>query len=232
MADKIKDDLTKLVKNFVDIKINGKYIIYFSQTSNGPNEASDLNFYVTNGVSVWSRKLDEEFLSKTIKSQMENIEKSLSYIDYLTSLYLVLRNDSFDLNHIVDPSSPESADLVEFKSSCLGQEYRFLLNHVKSSPTEIKHLLFSLFDKYAKLEIELKKLTNRSDLGTEKADSTSSNKNKTNESDLDGMKMFNINNNHMIGRKPGMSLINPLSKRRKAPTGVKFDDDENEDDND
>lgn len=30
-------------------------------------------------------------------------------------------------------------------------------------------------------------------------------------------------------RKPGMSLINPMVKRRKAPKGVKFDDDENVD---
>jgi len=33
-----------------------------------------------------------------------------------------------------------------------------------------------------------------------------------------------------LPRKPGMSIINPFSKRRKTPGGITFDDDENESD--
>ena len=34
-----------------------------------------------------------------------------------------------------------------------------------------------------------------------------------------------------LPRKPGMSIINPYSKRRKAPGGITFDDDNDDDEN-
>ena len=44
---------------------------------------------------------------------------------------------------------------------------------------------------------------------------------------------FGLKSAHHSGnmaRKPGMSIINPLSKRRKTPKGgVQFDDDDNDD---
>jgi hypothetical protein len=46
------------------------------------------------------------------------------------------------------------------------------------------------------------------------------------------LKKFNISSGPAFSRKPGMSIINPLSKRRKAPMGVKFDDEDEEEDED
>lgn len=235
-AEKIKEELSKLLKFYYDIKVSSKYLIYFTQIpSSNKHQANnapyDLRMNVTDGCHVWCKQIDENFLKNILMVQLEGrAADSLSYVDYLTSLNESLKTDAFDLANIVDTVT----ELIEFKSKFMTHEYRFLLNESKTAANDVKSLLFSLYERHVKLESELNRLNSRSDLLANSDTSANSSKSKANNASAtsaDGvLKKFNLTNgSQTVARKPGMSLINPMSKRKKTPKGVKFDDDEEHD---
>lgn len=231
MSDKVKDDLVKSITYFYDLKQNAKYLIYFSQitTQNSINNLNDFNMHVTNGINAWSRLVNDQFLRELIHPQLnDNLStKLLSFTEFLESLLTCLKTDRFELNTLLETQN--SIDLIEFKSI----NFNFILNPSKSSQNDIKNVLFFSYEKYTKLELEFNKLSSKVDLtqSNSQLNSVTRQKSDGQQTGSDGLKKFNItNNNHVLAsRKPGMSIINPLSKRRKTPEGVKFDDDDQND---
>lgn len=231
MCDKIKEDLIKSIFCYYDIKQNTKFLVYFTLGSTQINVVADLNMFVTNGICVWSRMINDKLISEIIQPQMDT--KVISFMEFLENLKSVFKADSFDLNHVLDTQADSNeTDLVEFKAILLNKQFKFVLKPVKSNHLEIKNCIFALHDRYSKLESENNKLNSRVDLmnsnsSSQSNGSQSKNKSESSNSTSDNLKKFNItNNNPMINRKPGMSIINPLSKRRKTPEGVKFDEDD------
>lgn len=209
-----REELIKLIKPYVDIKINCKYLVYFKEAPTN----KDLSMHVTNGSNVWSKRLDEEFLASTLGGDTK---------DYLGTLVSSIKTDSFDLNTLVDVNNQNKADLIEFKATKANNkgEYRIVLDQSTSGSIEIKSLLFALSERCVRLEAELTKVQNSRAVIEEVSSSPA--KKQTTQEAPSSLKKFNISSNHQpVIRKHGMSLINPMSKRKKTPKGVKFDEDE------
>lgn len=229
MVDKIKDDLLKSISYYYDIKLNTKYLIYFT-VGNQQSSSMDANMLITNGVYTWSTCLTSDtFLNDVLRTQLNSKHSLLEFIGLLVHS---LSSDKFELNKFMDTAN--LTDFVEFKlaNEKLAGACKFILEPAKSSANDIKNLLFIMYDKLSKAEAEVKKLNEKADLSTGesglvKMGSSDSNGAKGS-SASDILRKFNIASGPAYSRKPGMSIINPLSKRRKAPKGVKFDDDDDE----
>ena len=239
MGDKVKEDLSKKIFNHFDLKENTKFIVYFSLKSAAcsQDKTCELILSVTNGVAVWSTCLTSDvFLNEVIKKQALNV----TFEEFLTDLSKLLHADEFELNKIF--STESSSDLIEFQS-CFKQvdsdvkklrknSFKFLLEPAKSSANEIKNLLFQIYEKLNKAEFEFEKLANKSSIDAFKAtsnktDTTNSNSKILKNESNDLLRRFNIASvaSSNSRRKPGMSIINPMAKKRIAPKGVEFDDD-------
>ncbi|CAF0943987.1 unnamed protein product [Brachionus calyciflorus] len=217
--DKIRDDLLKRIHSYLNLKDNTKYLIYFLLTNDSKvKNVCHLTMMVTNGEQVWNCLINEEFYDR-IKHQIDSYQP-LS--EFLNNLSTCLKLEQFELNKLVQNDQDE--DNLEFKMS--NKTFKFVLNTSKSNQKDIKNLLFQIYDKFSKLEIENSKLSDRIDLGESSSQNNKSQKLSENRS-ADNLKKFNITNNSPAqGRKHGMSILNTLTKRKKAPNGVKFDEDE------
>ncbi|CAF0858692.1 unnamed protein product [Brachionus calyciflorus] len=220
--DKIRDDLLKRIHSYLNLKDNTKYLIYFLLTNDSKvKNVCHLTMMVTNGEQVWNCLINEEFYDR-IKHQIDSYQP-LS--EFLNNLSTCLKLEQFELNKLVQ-NDQDAEDNLEFKMS--NKTFKFVLNTSKSNQKDIKNLLFQIYDKFSKLEIENSKLSNRIDLGESSSQNNKSQKLSENRS-ADNLKKFNITNNSPAhGRKHGMSILNTLTKRKKAPNGVKFDEDEDD----
>lgn len=185
--------------SYYDIKENTRYLVYLAKAN------SETRLGVTNGASVWSAVLNETLVIKQTVSRLDSLD------EFTASLSQALEADKFELNKVTDTKGDE---LVELKSNCSGIILTIMAEESKSSSNEIKFLLFGLFDKLKKLDgVNVRPQV----ASVGKSESTSAG---------DALKKFNVAPSSQIkNRKAGMSIVNPLSKRKKLPQGVKFDDD-------
>jgi hypothetical protein len=227
------NDLLKSINSYYDIKDTAKYLIYF--TSSSPNHAHEetaltntnsLSLNITNGLTVWSTLLNQTNLTSLLQKQqliLPVARKSITLSELCENLYQILISEKYELNKVVS-TSELAQDLIEFKVT---NASFFTLNIVcsplssVSGSHEIKNLLFSMHDRLTKLK--------ESEHVTPGNKSTTDNTNAS-ASSGQSLKKFNINSQVGIAgnRKPGMSIINPMSKRRKVPQGVKYDDDQDD----
>jgi hypothetical protein len=212
MSDQIKQRLSKIIKNYNDKKKNLKYLIYFNETL----DDDDLILSITDGTECWqSNKLDVDYLNK-LKSN--KLSSSSSFSKSATKLddFLTIIDDSLRLGKF-EVISDSDLSKVELKLLLNDYNASLSLDSSNSSKREIKNFLFSLYDKYNKLEIDYNKIKpskNISNTNNKDVDNNSASQSPSN----DMLKRFNLtnsNNNPANSRKQGYSVINPLNKRRK-----------------
>jgi hypothetical protein len=203
------NDLKEKILSFYDLKDDTKYIITFQNKENLSCESDSIIIKVTNGLKTW-------------KSDPINTN------DFISSL----NSTKFEINK---PKVNE--DVIELKiqmNTNKQQTLKIKLEPIKglnANSNEIKDLLFQLSDKLNQYEQELEKVNNKIDIKNLTSSSSSLDKVKDDKQSID----FSLNKKNNQGmskqRKPGMSLINPLSKRKNIPKGVKFNDEDEEDSN-
>jgi hypothetical protein len=202
MTDQIKQRLSKTIKSYNDKKKNSKYLIYFNDTLD-----NELILNVTDGTECWqSNKLDISYLNRlrTSKTWLKSITKLDELLNHIDDS---LRLGRFELNILESDLNKMELKILSNDNCNIGLS----LELSSSGKTEIKNFLFSLYEKYNKLENEYNKI---------QSNRTTSN-NKDGENNMasqsnDMMKRFNLsngNNNSASNRKQGYSVINPLNKR-------------------
>jgi len=199
MSEKVKEELTKTLAYYYDIKLNTKYLIYFnkqhqtnplsqsqtqsqSQSSNG-NET--VMMIITDGIDCWNLCInDEKFLNSIIKVQLN---EKVSYIEFVSHLISSLNNEKFELNQIVsnDNENEHKSDLIEFKFTVNNSINKGLtvlkcvlllepIQSAKSKANEIKNFLFFVYQKLTKAELEVKMIKNNISSGSNDANNASS----------------------------------------------------------
>jgi hypothetical protein len=235
---KLKTECLKAIYSYYDIKDNVKYLLCFNTTSASNN---DLSFCITNGVMVWQACLNEAFIQRLLNNDCVtlNIRNSspLTLNEFLAQLNQIVKTEKYSLNKILQ----EEEDFIELKSDSPQNSFSFkiLIEQSKSIQSDLKLLIFNLFDRFSKLETENANLNNKLDLAEKSSSNHQRTSNEVNHGSstaaaAETLKKFNLSNSkhHSNNRmKPGMSIINPLSKRKKDPRGVRFDSDDDDDDN-
>ncbi|RNA19133.1 hypothetical protein BpHYR1_026558 [Brachionus plicatilis] len=195
------------INSFYDIKQNGRFLIYFKDSDETKLECNkELIMVVTNGENVWKYTVNEDFFKINIINQEE--------------FYSLINSEQFELNNL--PNENTVGDL-EFK--LLKKDIKIILKYSKTSKTELKNLIFRLFEKNLKLENENVKLIKQNGLipnETNKSSSLILHK-SSHESESTGLKKFSISK-HSSNRKNTYSII-----KKKKPNGIKFDEEENDD---
>ena len=216
--------LLKTVHSYYDIKESVRYLIFFT---NDLSCSSSLYLNITDGLRVFATQVNEISLASLIDRQQ--VSRPVSLLEFIEHLSQALRADKYELNKLLDPSS---RDLVELRVSNVNHlGLTILAGECKSSQVEIKNLLFALHDRFSRLEAEKLSGHGGVDLAAERNSSTPATR-AAESCAGDVLKKFSIrgSGSQILSRKPGMSIINPLSKRKKVPQGVKFDDDDEEED--
>lgn len=203
MSEKFKEDLVKTLTYYYDIKLSAKYLIYFkkqkptnSQTQSQTQALSSGNelvsMVITDGIDCWSLCInDEKFLSNIIKVQLN---EKVSYVEFLSYLINSLNEEKFELNQILSNSNEKvhteyNNDLIEFKFTLNNNNSTtksqneckciLLLEPILSAKVkadEIKNCLFFAYQKFAKTDLEVKKMKNNLSNGrndTNNSESTS-----------------------------------------------------------
>jgi hypothetical protein len=199
MSEKVKEELTKTLAYYYDIKLNTKYLIYFnkqhqtnplSQTqmqsqSQSANGNETIMMIITDGIDCWSSCInDEKFLNSIIKIQLN---EKVSYIEFVSHLISSLNNEKFELNQILsnDNENEDKSDLIEFKftvNNSINKGHSVLkcvlllepILSAKSKANEIKNFLFFVYQKFTKAELEVKMIKNNISSGTNDANNASS----------------------------------------------------------
>jgi hypothetical protein len=221
--ESIKEDLLKSIYYYFDLKENCKYLIYFTTTT---KQHQDLTCSCTNGINVWNINLTSDIFSSTDKKTTLN--------EHLINLNLKLKRNNYELNKLIDTQN--LIDLIEFKTNDNNTNIQFKFKPVKSNENDLKEFLFHMFNRLDKCESELNKLKSN-DFSVQSASNLMQNseiKHNNNNSNNHQARRFNLSKNQVANiiapRQPYMSIINPMTKRRKMPKGVQFDDDEDDDD--
>jgi hypothetical protein len=230
---KLKEELCKTIKLVENYRQDEKYLLYFS---NDYLNKSDLNMMVTNGCMVWKCKLTDDTFLKEKLIKTSSASSSHSFAEFARSMLDLIRRDQFELNTQYKTSADKFDDqeAIEFRScvdvkqsTILDPNFKFILEPAKSYARELKFLLFSMHAKLTQTELELGKLSKYSTNIQLIDSSICSSQTSNNSADL--LKNFNVSaQKNVVRRTQGMSIINPLSKRRKTPQGVKFDEDDDQ----
>ena len=225
--ESIKEDLLKSIYYYFDLKENCKYLIYFTTTTKQQQQQQqqDLTCSCTNGINVWNVNLTNDIFSLTDKKTTLN--------EHLINLNLKLKRNDYELNKLIDTQN--LIDLIEFKTNDNNIQFKF--KPVKSNENDLKEFLFHMFNRLDKCESELNKLKSN-DLTLQSASNLMQNSeikhnNNNNNSNNHQARRFNLSKNQVANiiapRQPYMSIINPMTKRRKMPKGVQFDDEDDDD---
>jgi hypothetical protein len=203
MSEKFKEDLVKTLTYYYDIKLSAKYLIYFkkqkitnSQTQSQTQALSLGNelvsMIITDGIDCWSLCInDEQFLSNIIKVQLN---ENVSYVEFLSHLINNLRDEKFELNQILSNSNEKghkeyNNDLLEFKFTLNNNSTNksqndfkciLLLEPILSAKVkadEIKNCLFFAYQKFAKTDLEVKKMKNNLNNGRNETNNSESSSN-------------------------------------------------------
>ncbi|KAH9519596.1 hypothetical protein Btru_003098 [Bulinus truncatus] len=194
------------VENLFKVVSSGQ-IQYVSLTK---KYVKNLVIEVTNGNDLWITHLDDSNIEEHIEANgMESVEKYLQIIrDGFSS------DGTISVGHIANKikitfgkgSSAVSLDLFEAKAS--------------EKKSELQSVLLSLANRVSLLETELSKANDQvSALKAEK----SSNRGVASSMMSSPVKHSSVTKAKVS--KAGMSVVNPLSKKRKAAAGVIFDAD-------
>lgn len=247
---KLREDLLKSMYSYFDIKENVKYLLYFTQTTSTDTTTSscDLRFQLTNGINVWCVNVtNDSFINEQIlqtrsssSSKQHTATSSISSLnEFLFNLNKCLKKDEYELSKLVDTETLNDLIEIELKSQ---HEIKFRLTQVKSNENELKDLLFNMFTKMNRLEHELSKLQSTHNISSSSNTNSGGLMNNNNNNDKLNQQN-NSNNNPQVKRfsltkqqvanvissqqrKPYMSIINPMNKRRKTPKGVQFDEED------
>jgi len=224
--ESIKEDLLKCIYSYFDLKENCKYLIYFTTTKQ--QQQQDLTCSCTNGINVWNINLTNDIFSSNDKKTTTTLN------EHLINLNLKLKRNDYELNKIIDTQN--LIDLIEFKTNNdNNNSIQFKFKPVKSNENDLKEFLFHMFNRLDKCESELNKLKSN-DLTVQSAGNLMQNSEIKHNSNNHQPRRFNLSKNQVANiiapRQPYMSIINPMTKRRKMPKGVQFDDDDDDEDED
>ena len=193
-------------------------------------------------MSVWSLNITNELFVSNVLHKQLNFKVSL--VEFLAMIGQCLKREEFELNKIIDTENlTEIIELETKNSSTAGNKkatntntsIKLMLKPVKSSVIELRDFMFHMFSKLTRTETELNKLSSRIDTASNGvANEITSSGSKPSTNHIPQARRFNISKNqvaHIIApRNSHMSIINPMTKRRKTPKGVQFDEDDEEDD--
>jgi hypothetical protein len=206
---------TNFYTEFNDTKEDARYLINFKTSNN------ELKFYVTNGENQWFLNINDKTFS-TIQQNKTQIKhqspaKSNNFIEFLENMYNILTKKQFSLQKLYNTETSNEIIKFETINISLKQINFFLkLNENYKSIEFLKETCFSLIDKNNQLEEELK--------NTQNTQTTF----KMCENDLKTDFKQNMSIPSVQQRKPGMSIINPHSRKRRVPKGVQFGDDDDD----
>ncbi|XP_062873848.1 protein PAXX [Trichomycterus rosablanca] len=195
--DPILSHSKNVLCTLIDKKDQTKYVCFRQK------EAEGLCIGLSNGEDVWRADLSEEILSQLMKKfSLRSTE------DYALKLKSACRSGSafvsLDTESAVLHLGPEPADLNVTFTKLTDLEAR----------TELKDLLFKMADS----------LILQENTGAASSSSPMKNPQRRNNG-FEPRKQYTGSTVTAKKRLPGDSLINPGTKRKRAATGVAFDDD-------
>jgi hypothetical protein len=235
------NEMLKSVFSYYDIKDTVKYLVYFTTTTASASSntftsidldsplttINTLNFNITDGLTVWSALLNQTALTSLITKQQLVLptpaaNNPISLSQFFDNLLDSLKSSKFELSKLVG-ADIASSDLIEFRVTASGLFASLSimtapLSSVASSH-ELKTLLFALHDRLGKKQFnEVESVATVRTNSAAAADGNASTASS-------GSRFKKFGSGPAVGaRKPGMSIINPMSKRRKVPEGVKYQD--------
>ena len=234
-ASSKRDELVSTIKRYHDASCDTQLYIYFRAAS-----ASDLFMRITDGVEQhWQLNINTDHHADANDDEQ-----------FLAELHQSLTRGSFELRRVYGAKSEPS---IEFKILAGDQRKklraataatRILLEPLGDTyKAEMKTFVFSLVERIHELTSECDKLRKRTLPNSAQQQhtpsaSTSSQQQQQQQSaakvvTMNHLRKFNLmgaSKSVQINRRQGMSIINPMCKRRQAPKGVQFDKDDDDDD--
>jgi hypothetical protein len=208
------DEKLGLLKNYYnwysDEKDSDKsrYLIHVSKSASITYE---LKIYLTTGLNQWFFNLNEKSYQSTQTKQAS------TFAHFLDHFYEVLCKKQFSLHKIFDKETNRT--LIKFYMTGVDMSYYFQPDDAYEPVGALTNLCFSLTDKCLKLESELLKAGY-----CEISNEPNSLQSRERIEPLKKAFLGEYTNLTHTQRKPGMSIINPHSKKRKIPKGVQFGD--------